>query len=222
MKVRIAVLVLALCAIAAPAGAGTRASAGVSLGFNSGIGGDASLTLEDFAQGLPFAVRFSGGWVSQDPGNAPLARQVFVNNATDGSPEESGHRFDLRADARYQFARGPLQRTWLVFGPRYSMYHGTFDFIGGNETFDVTTNQFGFGLGLEQLFPVGRHTDLSIGAGVDWYANAAFKGHGTTYNTDGTTVEPQDDFTYADANEAIAQPRFAPRVMVGIHHRIGW
>ena len=222
MKLRIAVILFALGAMVSPASAGMHASSGVSLGYNSGLGGEGSLTLQDVSPGLPFGMKLGVGWLSLDPGNAALARQVFVNDNTNGEPEEHGHRFDFRLDARYQFQKGALQRTWLLVGPRYSMYRGTFTFVGGNESFDVTTNQFGFGAGLEQVFVLGPHTDLSMGAGLDWFANSDFKGHSSVYSPDGTIIEQQDDFTYADANKAINQPRFAPRIMVGVQHHLGW
>lgn len=222
MKTRIAVVLLALCAFAAPAAAGMRTSSGLELGYNSGLGGEASLTMQDIAKDLPFGAKLGFGWLALDPGDALLARRVFINNNTNGEPEDGGHRFDFRLDARYQFKRGPLQRTWLLIGPRYSMYHGTFTYVGGNESFKVTTNQFGLGAGLEQVFVLGPHTDLSIGAGLDWFANADFVGHSSVYSPDGTIVEQQDNYTYADANKAINQPRFAPRIMLGVEHHLGW
>lgn len=222
MKARFALVVLALLAIVPPASAAMRASSGLSLGANGGLGGEGTLTLSDFAEGFPFSARFAAGYLSLDPGDAPLARRVFVNEATNGSAEKSGHRFDLRVDARYQLKGGRLAGTWFYFGPRFSMWHGTFNFVDGNETFDVTTNQFGAGAGFEQVFTMGPHTDFTIGAGLDWYANADFKGHGSTYSPNGTSVDPKEDFTYTNADQAIAQPRFAPRVMIGMQHHIGW
>jgi len=161
------------------------------------------------------------GYLSLDPGDAPLAREVFVNNATDGTPEKSGHRWDLRLDARYHVKGGRLAGAWFCFGPRLSLFRGTFDFVGGNETFDVTTNQPGVGAGFEELYAIGPRTNLAIGAGADWYAAASFTGHGSTYGPDGTLVDTKEHYSYADADRAIGQPRFAPRVTVGLQHRLG-
>ncbi len=220
---RIVVILSAILLLGASASAraGSRTDLGLDLGVNGGAGGAASLTFSDFARDLPFALRAGVGWMTLNPGDADFARRVFVNEATNGTAEKHGHRWDLRLDARYGLRRGPLAGSWLCFGPRFSMYDGTFDFVGGNETFHVTTNQPGVGFALEHAYPMGDRTSFVLDAGLDWFARASFSGHGATYSPDGTSVDPKEDFTYADADEAIAQPRFAPRATMGFRVRLG-
>ena len=214
-------LVLALVASASPARAAMQTATGLSLGVNGGLGVEGSITAYDIAQGFPFSVRLGASLLSVDAGNAALARQVFVNNASNGSPEKSGHRWDLRLDLRHQLLGSHFHGAWGYFGPRLSLFRATYNFAGGNETFDVTTNQWGFGTGIESLYPMGSAVDLSVSVGVDGYANADFIGHDSTYSPDNTNVNPKEPFAYAAADRAVNQPRLAPRLMVGITRRVG-
>ena len=212
---------LALIVSASPAGATMQTATGFSVGVNGGLGAEASITAYDIAQGFPFSVRLGASLLSVDAGDAALARQVFVNNATNGSPEKAAHRWDLRVDLRHQVTGSRFHGAWAFFGPRLSLFRGTYNFAGGNETFDVTTNQWGFGAGIETLYPMGSAVDLSVSAGLDGYANADFIGHDSTYSPDNTNVNPKEPFTYAAADRAVNQPRLTPRFMVGITRRIG-
>jgi hypothetical protein len=214
-------LALALIACAAPAGATMQTATGLSVGVNGGLGAEASVTAYDIAQGFPFSVRLGASLLSVDAGDAVLARQVFVNNATNGSPEKSGHRWDLRLDLRHQIRGGALHGAWGYFGPRLSLFRATYDYAGGNETFDVVTNQWGIGAGIETLYPMGSAVDLSVSVGLDGYANADFIGHDSTYSPDNANVNPKETFTYTAADKAVNQPRLAPRFMVGITRRLG-
>ena len=117
--------------------------------------------------------------------------------------------------------QGPLKGWWLAAGPRYSMFRGDFDFVGGNETFFITSNQWGVGASLQRDWPVSPVASLFVSGGFDWYANAALSGHDSSYSPDGTSVSPVGDYTWQDANDAIHQPRFAPSVLIGMQRRFG-
>ena len=210
-----------LLAQAPCSGAAMLTATGLSLGTNGGLGAEGSVTAYDVAQGFPFSVRLGASLLSVDAGDAVLARRVFVNEATNGSPEKSAHRWDLRLDLRHQIQGSRFHGAWGYFGPRLSLFRATYDFAGGNETFDVTTNQWGFGAGIETLYPMGAAVDLSVSVGLDGYANADFIGHDSTYSPDNTNVNPKEAFTYASADKAVNQPRLAPRLMVGITRRLG-
>jgi hypothetical protein len=43
-----------------------------------------------FAEGFSFAARFGLGYTAVGPGKAPLARKIFINNATIGTPQKKG------------------------------------------------------------------------------------------------------------------------------------
>jgi hypothetical protein len=196
-----------------------RTTVSLSLGASGGLGGEAYVTFDGLAQGLPASPRLAIGYRVLDPGIPLDARHVFINANDNGEPEERGSRWDFRLDAVF---RSPWRdNLWITAGPRYSAFTGNFKFIGGNEFFDVTTRQWGFGVGAESRFPMGARTTLEIGAGIDRYLDATFAGHDTEYNPDGTIVSQVDNYTYADADQAIHQPTWAPRFVVGVGYRLG-
>jgi hypothetical protein len=104
-------------------------------------------------------------------------------------------------------------------GPRYAMFTGNFNFIGGNEDFDITSRQWGFGIGLEGDFAMGPRTDFVILGGVEWFADGDLEGHDTVYAPDGETVNGRADYTFDDADAAVNQPQFEFRLMLGIQRQ---
>ena len=96
------------------------------------------------------------GHTRLDPGIAADARKIFINDATNGTPEKSGWMWDLRMDFLYRLRILGLQDAYAYAGVRYSMFTGNFKYIGGNEDFDVTSNQWGWGAGVKASFPMGK------------------------------------------------------------------
>ncbi len=151
------------------------------------------------------------------PGEALQARRIFINDATNGTPEKKGRVWDFRIDLLYS-----LSRTVSVLGGvRYSAFTGNFRFVGGNEDFDVTSKQWGLGLGLEGQFRMGSRVDLVVSPGLDFYLPALLSGHDTSYSPSGENVNPRKEYTYKDADRAINQPRWVPRMMAGLVYRFG-
>jgi hypothetical protein len=214
-------LALLVLAAPAPATAVVRTSGGLSLGASHGLGGQADVTFSELAQGMPFSLRAAVGYWRLDPGDPVEARHVFINANDDGDPTERGRRWDLRLDALRQMQRGFLKDWWVGAGPRYSMFRGDFDFVGGNETFFIDTSQWGLGALLERRWPTGPETELVMSGGLDWFANATLKGHDSSYSPDGSSVSPVDAYGWKEADAAIHQPRFAPRFVVGLQHHFG-
>ena len=201
----------------APAPPETRL--GFSLGADAGLGGEMSLTFDRFAEGLPAAARIAVGYRSLSPGDPLAARHVFINNNTNGTPTKTGRRWDYRLDAVWQ--PDLARNLWVACGPRYSSFTGEFDFVGGNEFFAVHTHQWGLGASAESRFPVGWRALLVLGAGLDFYTRATLQGHDTSYSPDGSAVNPHEVYTYADADAAINQPRWAPRLTMGVEYPFG-
>jgi len=197
----------------------SRFSAGVSAGYYSGFGIEFSGTFSNFARGFPLAARVTLGWASVDPGSAVDARRIFINDATNGAPEKSGRVWDLRIDGLYRLNDDATTPFFLVFGPRYSDFNGNFRFVGGNEDFNIGSSQWGLGLGLEGQFGMGRSGMLVIGGGVDYFFEGTLSGHDTAYSPSGEDSNPRSRYTYADADAAINQPRWMPRLMVGYGYR---
>jgi hypothetical protein len=108
----------------------------------------------------------------------------------------------------------------VVAGPRHSRFKGTSEYIGGNEKFDVTSQHWGLGAGLESFFPVGARTDLGLGGGVDYYFASTLTGHDTSYSPDGSTVNGREDYSHSTADEAIHQPKLELRLMLGFSRRL--
>ena len=193
-------------------------SGGVKLGYYGGPGFQAFGTVSNLASDFPMDLRLGLGYTSLEPGSSSEARQVFINDATNGIPEESGRQFDFRLDMLYPVKVMGMRRAFIYGGPRHARFTGNFKYIGGNEDFDVTSNQWGIGSGLESYFPVSSRVDMVMQFGVDYYFASDLTGHDTQYSPDGDDSNGRDDYTYDDADNAINQPKFEPRMMFGFSY----
>lgn len=198
---------------------GARFSSGVQMGYSSGFGVQVFGVGSNFAEGFPLQARLGIGHTSLDAGSPPDARRVFINNATNGIPEESGQSWDFSLDLGYPVALLQLPRAYLVGGVRYSRFKGNFKYVGGNEDFDVKSSHWGLGAALQNYFALGGRFDLVLDTGFDYYFSSRLSGHDTSYDPDGTAVNPREDFTYSDADAAVGQPKFRPILMVGANYR---
>ena len=205
----------------------SKFAVGFSTGYNRGLGFQANFTALKPIESLPVHMRFGIGYTTLDPGNSADARRIFINNATNGVPEKKGKAFDYRLDFMWATNLLNLEESYIVFGPRYSSFTANFKYVGGNEDFDVTSKQFGIGLGAETQFKISGKLNLSLAAGLDYFFNNTLKGHDTSYSPDDDNVNPRNDnqnndeqFTFSDANEAIKQPSLMPRVMLGVVYKL--
>ena len=200
---------------------------GLNTGYNRGFGVQANVTAMQPLESLPIQLRLGIGYTRLEPGNAADARRIFINNATNGVPEEKGRSFDYRFDVLWANRLLDLEETYWMVGPRYSSYTANFKYVGGNEDFDVTSKQFGLGLGTESRFNISNDLKLVASAGLDYFFNNTLSGHDTSYSPDNDNVNPRDDnqnnnveFTFDDADDAIKQPNFMPRVFLGILYEL--
>ena len=220
---RVTARVLLLAGALAPAlraqGSDPQFSVGGLLGYSTGLGVQGSFMASNFAHGFPLAARLGVSWARTQPGHALDARRIFINNATNGTPEESGRNLGLRVDMLYAVRVLSLPRSYAFGGMRHSSFRGNFKFIGGNEDFDVTSSQWGLGGGLDNYFAVSGRIDMVLTTGVDYFFSSTLTGHDTAYSPDGDNVNPREDFTYADADGAIHQPKLAPLLMMGLNYR---
>jgi len=201
--------------------AGVEWNGGAVVGYNGGPGGTANLMASKLVEGFPIALRLGVGYTAVEPGDPADARRIFINNATNGTPEERGWRWDYRFDLTYPLTIWSMQGLFVSGGARYSRHTSNFSFVGGNEDFDVTSNQWGWGLGLDKMLRMSSKTDFVFTVGVDYYLSAKLEGHDTSYDQGGEDVNPREDFAYADADEAINQPGFVFRFMLGVNYRFG-
>ncbi len=222
----IALLLTGICSISYGQDSNTgpsKYSAGLSAGYNRGFGMQGHFTLHNFTTGFPFEMRFGLGYSHLNPGNALDARRIFVNNNTNGTPEKKGRSFDFRLDLMIHQAVFNIDNSFLVFGPRFSSFTGDFKYVGGNEDFEVKSKQWGAGAGIEHQFRMYKNLYFNISYGLDFYFPSTLTGHDTSYSPDNDNVNVRTDnlngdlpFTYRDADRAIAQPRFMPRLMLGV------
>ena len=174
--------------------------------------------ISGFTPSFPVTARFGVGYTSLDAGEPLDARSVFINDATNGVPQESGHTWSLDLDVLYPVEVFSLPRSNVYGGIRYARFNGNFKFVGGNEDFDVTSNHWGFGAGLESYIWMSRRIDLVVNAGLDYFFASRLSGHDTSYSPDESNVNPRNDYTYSDADAAVGQPKLEPLVMLGFRY----
>jgi len=185
-------------------------------GYYGGPAFRAEATLGNFAANFPLKLRLGFGWASVYPGNAADARRIFINDATNGEPDKSGEMLDFRFEFMYPVNLFSLKRAYLYGGPRYSLFTAKFDFIGGNEVFDINSEQWGLGIGLYNAFSINTSWALIVNAGFDYFFDAPIYGHDTLYSPDGEHQNPRKDYSYEDADNAINQPKLEPHLMIGL------
>ncbi|UCH66037.1 MAG: hypothetical protein JSW63_02575 [Ignavibacterium sp.] len=195
---------------------GPKLYSGVVFGYNGGFGGQLNLTITNFQKDFPLSARFGIGYTAMEPGKSADARRIFINNATNGTPEERGWMWNLNFDLLIPLSF--LTNSHIYLGPRYSMFTANFKYVGGNEDFDVTSNQFGLGGGLETQFPLVPNLYMVFSAGAEYFFEGTLKGHDTAYSPDGDDVNPREDYSYSDADEAVNQPQILGRFMLGINY----
>jgi len=187
------------------------------VGFRSGVSGQIFLLAQDFAEGLPVHVRVGFGRSYVEPGSAEAARRIFINNATNGTPVEKGSTSDAALDALVPTGA----RSSFFAGVRYAHFKANFKYVGGNEDFDVTSSHWGVAAGMEAHYPMAGRVDLVVAGGAEYFFGSRLTGHDTSYSLDGDDVNPREDYTYVDADEAVAQPTWRPVLAVGFSYRLG-
>jgi hypothetical protein len=214
--------VLCLVAIAAqPLPAQTRShySGEFTAGFRSGWAYEALVIAHDFLRGSPLRVRLGLRYASVNAGRAMDARHVFINDNTNGTPVQHAHTAGLKLDAllpvhlfgqRHLYAFGGVRRAW---------YTADYRFVGGNEDFEVTSNHWGLGGGLEKRYRMSPRVALDLAAGFDYYFPSTIYGHDTSYSPDGTSVNGRDGYSYADADRAVGQPKLDPQLTMGFEYQ---
>jgi hypothetical protein len=192
-------------------------SIGGFVGFQDGLSIQAFALARDFAQGFPLRARFRIARTSVEPGSAPDARKVFINDATNGTPREAGTTWDFGVDGLFPMSG----RAQFFGGVRYTRFKANFKYVGGNEDFDVTSGHWGLAAGMEAEFPMGARMSLLLSGGGEYFFSSRLSGHDTSYSPDGDDVNPRKDYTYNDADDAVDQPVWRPVALVGFSYRLG-
>ena len=187
-------------------------------GYKAGLGLTMSCMASDFAVGFPLSFEFTLGYTSRDPGNAEQARGIFINDNTNGTPENKGYMWDMQFDFLYRVKALGIKESYLYVGVRRSMFTANFRYVGGNEDFDVTTNQWGIGAGVKASFPMGNKVSFVLKTGVDNYFASMLYGHDTSYSPSGEVLNGKHSFTYRDADAVINHPKFQFAGLVGVSY----
>ncbi len=190
-------------------------AAGVNLGTNVGPGVQFQGTLREFTRSAQLSARFALGYSKADAGDPYAVRHVFINDATNGTPIDDAHCYQFRFDLLWALDNADGRSVNLFLGPRYARYTAEYVYVGGNEDFEVRTNPWGVGAGVEAVFAVGTKTEFIVQAGLDHFTRSELAGHDTMYAPDGVDINPRDGYDYGSADEAVAQPRTEILVMAG-------
>ena len=193
-------------------------SGGLAAGYNNGIGIMGNIRISNFAEDFPISIRLAIEYSSVDPGDPNAARSIFINDATNGVPQKSGYVWDFRMDFMHRVKFFGLPKAFLYAGPRYSMFTATFDFIDGNEFFNINANQWGLGGGAETDFPISGRFAIIFNAGLDYYFLSEIYGHDTSYDPNGTIINGRKNYTYQSADNAINQPKLVLKFMMGFNY----
>jgi hypothetical protein len=194
-------------------------AAGLQMGYASGFSIQAHGSAAGFADGFPLRPRLAIGYASVEPGRAFDARRVFINNNTNGTPEERGRVWHFKLDVLFPVHLLSLRRAYAFGGLRHARFNANFRFVGGNEDFDVRSRHWGLGGGLESYFGVSSRVDMICTGGLEYFFASTLTAHDTAYSPDGDDVNPREDFTYADAGAAVGQPKLAPSLLLGFSYR---
>ena len=189
------------------------------VGYANDFAVELGFKLDELSPELPLSVKASGGYIRQvSAGNADAARQVFINDATNGSPSEYGESWYYGVTLAYEFITADSLGVSVFGSGKRNQYNAFFIFTGGNEAFRVTTTQFGVGGGLELVVrsEPGK-SGFALGGGAEYYFLSRIDSHGTFFYTpDGVDSRPRNDFTFEDADETINQPRLRPFVTLAV------
>ena len=75
--------------------------------------------------------------------------------------------------------------------------------------------------GTSNLGPMSRKMNFMITTGADYYFSSTLYGHDTSYGPNGETANPRKDYQYVDADQAVNQPKFEFRFMLGVQYHFG-
>ena len=193
---------------------------GLNVGAEAGPGGHLHGTFREFAAELPLSARFSLGYHRSDAGDPYAARRVFINDNTNGTPEDSARYLQARFDLVFPLTKLGPQRIFLFGGPRWADYTAEFVYVGGNEDFEVRTSPWGVGLGVETYIAIKPGTDFVLQVGLDHFQTDTLDGHDTAYTPDGDHINPRDGYDYESADEAVNQPATELLMMMGLQFRL--
>lgn len=179
--------------------------------------------LRNIFEKFPIGAEVELGYSWTRKGDAILARQVFIDQATGGNnaAQSSGGVLDMGINATYPLIReyGPV-KFHAFGGVRYARWAVRHQYKGGNEDFDVVSHRWGMGGGVRGVVKLNTNFNAFAQLGLDFYFKSSYYGHDATYFPNDRNENARNNgagytYTYADAERATTAPRLRPRVMVG-------
>jgi len=215
------IVVMAIMVAAAGTTIAGETTLGLGVGATAGLGVQADVTFSQFTRNSPLSLRFSTAYSTRDAGSALDTRRVFINDNTNGTPTESADTWQLRLDLLIPVAKLGQSPVNLGAGVRKTWFTATFDFVGGNEKYDIVSDPWGVGVYLDTSLEMSDRWSFLIQVGVDYFFKSRIEGHDTAYEPDGDDVNPRNDYTWDDANDSVNQPyEFEPFGLIGL--RLGF
>jgi hypothetical protein len=193
-------------------------------GYYNGPSVAGTIGVANIFEKVPLSAEISLGYSWTPAGDGTLARKVFINQDTggDNDAQSSGGVLDFTINALYPLNEnyGPI-KFYVFGGPRIEHYDVRWDYVGGDEDFDIVSWVYGLGGGLRGVMPLGKKINAVLQLGIDYFPRTAIYGHDATYYPDNSNVNGRNDgagynYTYADAENATTVPHLRPRVMAGI------
>jgi len=193
-------------------------------GYYDGPSVEGTWGFSNIFSNVPLGAEIGLGYSWTPAGNGTLARMVFINQDTGGDNDEqsSGGVLDLTMNVTYPLNQtyGPV-KFYVFGGPRVGHYDVRWDYMGGDEDFDVVSWVYGLGGGLRGIMPLGKKVNAVLQLGLDYYPRTSIYGHDATYYPNDSNVNARNNgagytYTYADAVSATTVPHIRPRVMFGI------
>src|SRR6185437_4079899 len=112
-------------------------------GYYKGPSVSGTFGLANLFEKVPVGAEVDLGYSWTDAGDGILARRVFINDNTGGNDDaqSSGGVLDFGINATYPLNQtyGPV-KFYVFGGPRYSHYDVRWDYVGGDEDFDIVAN----------------------------------------------------------------------------------
>lgn len=214
---------LAAAVVSAPAHAWEKYDIFES-GYYDGPSVEGVWGLNDIFEKVPLGFELGLGYSWTPTGNGTLARMVFINQDTGGDDDEqsSGGVLDLTVNVTYPLmgTYGPI-KFYAFGGPRVERYDVRWEYVGGDEDFDITSWVYGLGGGLRAVMPLSKRFNAMLQLGLDYFPRSSIYGHDATYYPNNSNINARDNgagytYTYQDAEDATTVPHIRPRVMLGI------
>ncbi|MBN1542266.1 hypothetical protein JW992_08980 [candidate division KSB1 bacterium] len=183
----------------------------VAVGYNDGAG-----VLCETVLPFPPHLRLAIGYTGVNPGRPERIRDLFLPAGPTAASRAMGSVLDLRIDYLRPVHWFDLELANFFIGPRLAYFNARFDYPADSQTLNLNSRHWGFGFGLEKIFPLSRHTNLVLSHGFDYFFLSQLESDESIYRPNDQNRNPRPGVAFADVNDVVHQPVFEIRWMIGI------